>query len=159
MYKKSFFVVMLVLLFVGGSLTFSSIANSYFSWGGKAPSAYDPKITVSQAMNESKTPLLIEFYSDTCGTCRELAPMIHEAQKKFKGQLYFVMVNTDDPLQVDVVSLFNIQEIPALYVFDFHKMRKQAVPSEDLFEPAALEHGIQQTMQKVAALPARKVKV
>lgn len=158
MYKKSFFVVMLVMLLVGGSITFSSIANSYFPWGGKPPSTFDPKITVTDATSRAQTPLLIEFYSDTCGTCRELAPLIHKAQEKFKGKLFFVMVNTDDPAQQDVVNLFNIDEIPALYVFDFHKMRKLAVPSDYLFAETSIEEGIQTTLQKVAALPARKAR-
>ena len=141
------FVLFAVLL--AGLLGFSS------SWNTQAekPSAYDRGIHVMQAAQQSKQPLLLEFYSDTCLACRSLAPVVHALHDaRLKGCIDLVMVNVDNPVNQDVVTLFQVDTIPALFVFDANfeakRMRKQAIAVDEVSSEYQLLEAIQTARQE-----------
>jgi thioredoxin 1 len=82
---------------------------------------------------EGKLPVIIDFYADWCGPCRQLSPRVEEIAKEYAGKIIVYKVNTDNE-QILSQSL-GIQSLPTLL---FIPMKGQpqatmgAVPKETL---------------------------
>lgn len=137
MFKKSFLLVVTVLI-----LVFTSAFTTQMLINSNLPSSYDSGLTIQKAFQTSKVPLLVEFYSDTCGTCQKVAPLVHEIGKQQKNRLTVVMMNVEEPDTQDIAQLFGVTELPALFVFDFKKMKKQKIDSTAFGSKEALEKAI-----------------
>lgn len=137
MFKKSF-----TLVFAIVALVFTSAFTSQWLSVQNIPSSYDSGLTIDEAFKTSKTPLLVEFYSDTCGTCRQVAPMVHEIELQHKDKLTLVMINTDAPENQQFAELFGVDALPSLFVFDPMHMKKQPVPATSFGSQVALEKTI-----------------
>jgi thiol-disulfide isomerase/thioredoxin len=152
MFKKSFLFAVAIL-----SLVFASALAGQLWMTRNLPSSYDTGLSIGQAFKTSKTPLLIEFYSDTCGACQRIAPWVHHlSETNFKGRLTPVMLNVDEPEVLSVAKLFGVQSLPALYVFDHKHMKKHAIAPEQSVSEATLKKTIDSLLlktQSVAVLP------
>ena len=56
-------------------------------------------------------PAIIDFYSDCCGLCRMLEPMLEQLSEEYKGQVNIYKVNTEE---VELSTLFSISYTPTL---------------------------------------------
>ena len=138
MFKRSFLLVSLIFL-----LVFASAFASQMWTTKDLPSAYDSGLTIEKAFKTSKVPLLIEFYSDTCGTCKRLAPVIHSLEDgPYKGRVTLVMMDVNEPGNQDIARLFGVDSLPGLYVFDHKHMKKHAIQAEDFATQAQLQKAI-----------------
>jgi thiol-disulfide isomerase/thioredoxin len=138
MFKRSFLLVSLVFL-----LVFASAFASQMWSTRDLPSAYDNGLTIEKAFKTSKVPLLIEFYSDDCGTCKRLTPVIHTLEEgPYKGKLTLVMLDVNEPGNQDIARLFGVDSLPGLYVFDHLHMKKHAIKAEDFATQAGLQRAI-----------------
>lgn len=138
MFKKSFLMVMTVL-----ALVFASSFTSQMIATSTLPSSYDPGLPIDKAFKTSKTPLLIEFYSDTCGTCQKVSPMIHHlANATYKDRLTLVMLDVDDSQNYDIAKLFGVDELPSIYVFDFKHMKKHKIDPTSFASQTTLDQAI-----------------
>lgn len=128
MYWQSIILVLLVLaggLFVGFWQQGDSLA--------RRPSFYDPGLTIEQAAETSEKPLLVEFYSDTCATCQRLTPLLHQLYiQRFQNDYTLVMLNTERPENRLYIELFQVETIPALFVFQPKKMKKTRLNVEQV---------------------------
>jgi len=59
-------------------------------------------------------PTLVEFYAPWCTSCKESAPGMMRLQAQFQGRVNFVVINGDDPRNLDLVRLFEVDGIPHL---------------------------------------------
>jgi thiol:disulfide interchange protein len=110
-------------------------------WQGlqQLPSRFDTGMSLDKAFKQSPTPLLVEFYSDTCRTCQQVTPGIHQlVTEQFKGKLTMVMVDTNNPDNQMFAQLFGVSTLPAVYTFNPKKMKKHVVPLTLLNKPAEL---------------------
>ena len=84
MFKRSFLLVTLISLMVFVSAFASQL------WITKdLPSSYDTGLSIEKGFKTSKTPILVEFYSDSCGTCKRLSPIIRELKEgPYKNRPY-----------------------------------------------------------------------
>ena len=76
------------------------------------------KITVSNFESEvlrSDQPVLVDFYSDWCGPCRMLAPVLEEIAREYEGGVKVGKVNVDE--QMELAQKFGVSSIPLLVVF------------------------------------------
>ena len=142
MFKRSFILVSLIF-----GLVFASAFASQLWITKDLPSAYDNGLTIEKAFKTSKVPLLIEFYSDTCGTCKRLAPVIHALETgPYKGRLTLVMMDVNEDANQDIARLFGVDSLPGLYVFDHRHMKKHAIQAEDFATEerlkAAIDHAL-----------------
>lgn len=64
---------------------------------------------------ESKQPVLVDFYADWCGPCKQMAPVVAKIAKQYSGRAKFVKVNIDR--NPELVSKYNIQSIPTFIIF------------------------------------------
>lgn len=145
MFKRSFLLAIGVFLLVFGS------AFSAQLWIKKdLPSSFDSGLTIEQAFKTSKVPLLVEFYSDTCGTCRRLTPEIHKLYEgPYKGKLTLVMLDVMEPENQQIAQLFGVDALPGIYLFDHKHMKKHPIPPEAFTSAQALKSAIDQALLKI----------
>ncbi|MDH4379978.1 MAG: thioredoxin domain-containing protein [Vampirovibrionales bacterium] len=122
------------------ALVFGVSFATQWTLSGKLPSAYDPGVSLEEAVKTSDKPLLIEFYSDTCATCQAVTPIVHRTiEQHFKNAVTVVMVDTEDPKAAQTVEMFGVTAIPALFVLDARTVKKTALPFDSYGNPPALK--------------------
>ncbi len=142
MFKRSVLLCLLVIatVFVS-SFTAQWLATS------NLPSAYDPGPRIDKAFKSAKNPLLVEFYSDTCGTCQRMAPIVHElSQRDYAEKLTLVMMDVNDPENLQIAKLFGVNELPSIFVFDFKHMKKRQIDSKFFQSKSTLKQAISQAL-------------
>lgn len=61
-------------------------------------------------------PFLIEFYSTTCGICKQMKPVLAALEKDFGRDIPFVYVDTDDPSNQELLNQFQVDGLPTIYI-------------------------------------------
>jgi thioredoxin 1 len=63
---------------------------------------------------KSSKPVLVDFYADWCGPCKEVPAILKKVKKEVKG-VRIVKVNVDN--NPFIASRFNVNRLPTLIVF------------------------------------------
>lgn len=64
---------------------------------------------------QSKQPVLVDFYSPTCGPCRRLSPTISTLADEFAGRSVIAKVNVN--ALPDLAQQFRITGVPAVLIY------------------------------------------
>lgn len=68
-----------------------------------------------QTIINSERPVLVDFYADWCGPCKQVPPILKKVKDDFKEQIRIIKVNVDkNPV---IATKYNIRSIPTLIVF------------------------------------------
>src|SRR5256714_4734033 len=71
---------------------------------------------VKDVIEESKRqPVLIDFWAEWCGPCRQLTPILEKAVRNAKGRVKLVKMNIDH--HPAIPGQMGIQSIPAVIAF------------------------------------------
>ncbi|HHO47819.1 MAG TPA: thioredoxin TrxC [Desulfobacteraceae bacterium] len=70
-------------------------------------------------------PVVVDFYSPTCGPCRMLAPVIDDVARKFADRVLFGKIDTSRHQLT--ASQFNIRGVPTLLFFKQGRLVDQIV--------------------------------
>lgn len=70
-------------------------------------------------------PVIVDFYSDSCGPCRMMAPIFKKVGDKFKDKAVFVKVDTN--AQPELSSRYQIRSLPTFQFFVAGQKVDQAV--------------------------------
>ena len=87
------------------------------------------KITDENAKEliESGKPVVIDFWAEWCGPCRQIAPIVDELAAQYEGQDVIGKYNVDDDSELS--SEFGIRNIPILLFFKDGKLTDKHVGS------------------------------
>lgn len=68
----------------------------------------------AKEINESKSPVVIDFYADWCPPCRMLSPVIEALDAEYKQKVKFMKLDVDKEDMVS--SQFGVQSIPTIVI-------------------------------------------
>lgn len=67
-------------------------------------------------VEQSKIPVMVDFWAAWCGPCRMVSPIIDALGKKHKGKIKVVKVNVDD--NQELAMKYEIMSIPTIMLFN-----------------------------------------
>ena len=73
----------------------------------------------------ANVPVLVDFYADWCGPCRQVAPRIEAVQKQYAGKMHVFRVNIDQ--DKDTAAFYSIEAIPTLIFFKDGEVQQRIV--------------------------------
>lgn len=68
-----------------------------------------------QDVLKAKGHVLVDFWAEWCGPCKQLSPIVDDVANELKGKLAVFKVNIDQ--NPDVPAKYNVRGIPTLVIF------------------------------------------
>ncbi|MDR3375294.1 MAG: thioredoxin [Ancalomicrobiaceae bacterium] len=120
-----------------------------------APAAFAPAVSTNDLIKETTTrdflkdvietskqvPVLVDFWADWCGPCKQLTPILEKVVTNAKGKVRLVKMNIDK--YPEVAGQLGVRSIPAVFAF------KGGQPV-DGFMGAVPESQVQQFIERLA---------
>lgn len=69
----------------------------------------------ARVIEASEVPVLVDFYADWCGPCKQMAPWVDEVARRYEGRALVAKLNTDHAPEIS--RQFGIRGIPTTIVF------------------------------------------
>lgn len=63
----------------------------------------------------SNRPVLVDFYADWCGPCKQMPPILKQVKEAFREHVRIIKVNVDK--NPGIASQYQIRSIPTLMLF------------------------------------------
>ena len=64
---------------------------------------------------QAEMPVLVDFWAEWCGPCKQIAPALDEISKELSGKMTLAKINIDD--NPEAPSKYGVRGIPTLMLF------------------------------------------
>lgn len=71
--------------------------------------------TFDSTVKNSDVPVVVDFWAEWCGPCRQIAPALEDLSSELEGRVTIAKVNIDE--NPNSPSQLGVRGIPALFIF------------------------------------------
>ncbi len=71
--------------------------------------------TFDEEVRNSDVPVIVDFWAEWCGPCKQIGPALEELAVEYEGKLKIAKVNVDE--NPNSPAQFGVRGIPTLFMF------------------------------------------
>ncbi len=81
--------------------------------------------TFDETIGAADKPVIVDFWAEWCGPCKQIAPILEEIASEQVEQLSVAKLNVDE--NPDLAMKYNVMSIPTLLVFQDGEVSKRLI--------------------------------